>query len=245
MNGLFNVDNGFFTIMGKIWDLICLSVIWVVLCLYCFAILVFLVPGSVNSNIVLILTFLIQGITIGPATTALYYSVVKVVRRERGYAIRSFFQSFKLNFKIGAIVSEVFLIAAYVLWIDFQYANTLLADGKSLGNVFLVASLSITILIISVLIFIFPVLSRFTLSIGGLFKTTFLIAMRHIFTTIALIIVIAAFALLVYVVYPAIFLVPSLCCFVMSFLIERVFKKYMPVDDNAEETGLDQWYISK
>ncbi|WP_066715645.1 YesL family protein [Clostridium sp. Marseille-P299] len=218
MGNLFNLENGFFSFMGKVWDMILLSILWVVLC--------------------------IPIVTIGPATTALYYTVVKVIRRERGYVFREFFHSFKDNFKLGLITSVIYVVLAYILYVDYIYANSLKATNPNQAYLFFAGFNAITLVAIAVLAYIFPVLSRFTLNLKGLFKTTFLMAMKHIFTTIALIVIIGASGLVLSIVIPAILFMPSLCCLLCSFLIERVFKKYMPVPDQTpEESGKDQWYL--
>lgn len=218
MGNLFNLDNGFFSFMGKAWDMILLSLLWVVLCL--------------------------PIVTIGPATTALYYTVVKVIRRERGYVFREFFHSFKDNFKLGLITTVIYLLLAFVLYVDYSYANSLKETNANQAYLFLAGFNAISLIAIAVLAYIFPVLSRFSLNIKGLFKTTFLMAMKHLLTTIALIIIIGASGLVLSIVIPAILFMPSLCCLLCSFLIERVFKKYMPVPDQTpEESGKDQWYL--
>ena len=80
MGNLFNMDNAFFSFISKVCDIMILSTVWILLC--------------------------IPIITIGPASTALYYAVVKVVRRERGYLLREFFRSFKMNFKRGTAANR-------------------------------------------------------------------------------------------------------------------------------------------
>lgn len=49
-------------------------------------------------------------ITIGPATAALYYTIVKVVRRNRETVIKSFFYSFKSNLKQGILFTIFYLL---------------------------------------------------------------------------------------------------------------------------------------
>lgn len=218
MGNLFNLDNGFFSFMGKVWDMIVLSLLWVVLC--------------------------IPIITIGPATTALYYTVVKVIRRERGYIFREFFHSFKDNFKLGSIITVIYFVLAYILYVDYFYANGLKEVNPTQAYIFLAGFNAIAIIAIAVLAYIFPVLSRFTLNFKGLLKISFLMAIKHIFTTIALVIIIGASGLALYIVIPSILFMPSLCCLLCSFLLERVFKKYTPVPDQTpEESGKDQWYL--
>lgn len=218
MGNLFNLDNGFFSFMGKFWDLIVLSLLWVICSL--------------------------PIVTIGPATTALYYAVVKVIRRERGYIFREYIHSFRDNLKVGIISTVLFIVMAIILYVDYSYANNLLKTNEKLAYIFLAGFNAITIIVIAVLMYVFPVLSRFTLNIKGLFKTSFFMALKHILTTILLLIIVVASGLALYIVYPAIFIVPSLCCLLCSFLLERVFKKYMPVPkETPEESGKDQWYL--
>jgi uncharacterized membrane protein YesL len=218
MSGLFNLENGFFSFMGKLWDMILLSIIWVICC--------------------------IPFVTIGPATAAMYYAVVKVIRRERGYVTKEFFHSFKDNLKVGILSNILFGIVAYILYIDFTYTQSLRRGGESYGDLMFAGFVAISTIIIFVLIFCYPILSRFTVNLKGLFKTSFIIAMKHFPTTFLLVIIVAIFAMGCYIIYPFIFIAPALCCLVSSFLIERVFKKYMPKPEEAtEETGRDQWYL--
>ena len=217
MGNLFNLDNGFFSFMAKVWDMILLSIIWVICC--------------------------IPIITIGPATTAMYYAIVKVIRRERGYVTKEFFRSFKDNLKLGLISATIFLGVAYILYIDFMYAVTKRDAGSKYGDVMVAGFIAITTIVVFILIFIYPILSRFTVNLRGLFKTSFIIAMKHFPTTFLMAVIVAIFGLGVYLIYPFIFIAPALCCLVCSFLVERIFKKYMPKpEETSEETARDQWY---
>lgn len=217
MGNFFNLDNGFFSFMGKVWDMILLSIMWVLCC--------------------------IPIVTIGPATAAMYYSVVKVIRRERGYVTREFFHSFKENFKVGAISSVIFFVMTYILYIDFTYAKAMQDQGAKYGDIMFAGFIAITTIGLFVLVFSYPILSRFTLNLKGLIKTSFIISMKHFPTTLLMVFIIAVFALGVWLIYPLIFIAPSLCCLICSFLIERIFKKYMPKPEGTpEETGRDQWY---
>lgn len=217
MGNLFNLDNGFFAFMGKVWDLIWLNILWVVCC--------------------------IPIVTIGPATTALYYAVVKVIRRERGYVTREFFHSFKDNLKLGSLSTIVYLILAYILYVDFTFAFAKKNEGATTGEFLVAGFIAVTTIIVFTLVFTYPILSRFTLNFKGLFKTSFLISMKHFPTSFFLTVLVVACGLGIYIMPLFLFVVPSLCCLINSLLIERVFKKYMPKPEGtSEETGRDQWY---
>ena len=58
-----------------------------------------------------------------------------------------------------------------------------------------------------------------------------------------MVVIVAAFGIGVYLIYPLIFIAPALCCYICSFLVERIFKKYMPKPEGTpEDTGRDPWY---
>jgi len=215
MGNFFNMDNGFFTTLGKIVDIVIVSLVWLLLC--------------------------IPLVTIGPATTALYYTIVKVIRRERGYVMREYFSSFKSNFKVGAISSIFVLLATLILIFDRSVAKEIKGNfGIVLFSIFN----ALIFILLCVTIYIFPLLSRFKIGVLQLFKTSLFMAMKHLPTTILLVLITAVFVLGTYILPIVILLTPGLCLLVWSFLLERVFKKYMPEkSEEAEASGVDEWYL--
>ena len=215
MGGLFNMDNVFFTTIGKVVDIIVLSIIWILLC--------------------------IPIITIGPATTALYYTIVKVIRRERGYLMREFFTSFKANFKNGAIVGIILSILFLIMYFDRTFALSL---GGTKGFLMLSVFNAMIFLLLCITTYIFPILSRFKMSKKQLMKTALFMSMKHLPTTILLVIIVVACAIATYIIPMLFFVTPAVCCLLCSLLLERVFKKYMPEkSEDAEITGTDEWYL--
>ena len=73
MGHFFSMDNKFFTFMGRVADLCILNIICLICC--------------------------IPIVTAGASITAMYYVTLKMVRNEEAYIVRSFFKSFKENFK--------------------------------------------------------------------------------------------------------------------------------------------------
>ena len=80
-------DNVVMRAIGKIGDLICLNVLWLICC--------------------------IPVITIGASTTALYTVMLRLVRNEEGYIFRGFFKAFKLNFKQSTIIWIILLLGRH------------------------------------------------------------------------------------------------------------------------------------
>lgn len=249
MSNWLNPDNKFFSFMGKAFDIVVLNTIWLLLCLPLPVLTVVWVAQTENF-LFLILTALAL-LPIVPATTALYYAIVKSIRRERSYAIREYFRSFIRNFKQGTVFSMFAIILAVVLFVDFQYTWGLLDAQKSSGSIYLGIFIVITLLFCSMFAYVCPILSRFEMKTSGIIKTAFVMAARHLLTTGTLLILLVGVVLGCYLVLPAMFVLPAVATLLSSFLIEKVFKKYMPekeepeYDAAGEEIGQekDEWYL--
>lgn len=245
MNQIFNIENPFFQAINKFIDLISLSFIYSIF----LGPMVFMGYVIVQNGpyLLYLVLFVLASFTFGPVATGLYYAVVKVIRRERGYAIREFFRSFKLNFKQSALISLIFGFLTALLYFDYQYvtaANEV--EVSTMNTVMLIGFNIAVILMVLTITYIFPVLSRFTLPVKGLFKNSLLMSIRHLPSTLLMILINIVGVLLVWLFwpFPLFCLVPAVCMLLDSLLMERIFKKYMPESEgNAEETGRDEWYL--
>ena len=76
--------------------------------------------------------------TAGAATTALYYTVNKVIRNNRSYIGREFWHAFKTNFRQSTIVWLILLLLYAIMGFDcyvmYQYAKA----GVALGKIYIV-----------------------------------------------------------------------------------------------------------
>ncbi len=221
MSGFFSSDNKFFVLMGKIFDVMVLGLLWLVLC--------------------------VPVITIGPASTALYYTMVKVIRRERSYLFKEFFRSFKLNFKQGAILTLIYAVLLGVAYFDFTYISELSESGSKYGPVLLGVLIVLSVFAIFTVVYVFPLLSRFTVTIKNLLKWSFFMAIRHILWTLLLAALFIGTAIMLYYSFfympPLIIFLPGVYTLLVSFPMEHIFKRYMPVEEvSDEESGIDHWY---
>ena len=220
MSRFFSPDNKFFTGMSKIFDMLVLSLLWLILCL--------------------------PIITIGPASTAFYYTVVKVIRRERSYLLKEFFRSFLLNFKQGAVLTLIYVVFIVVSYVDFCYAMQLMKEGKQLGSFMMGIFIVLCVFVIFSMVYVFPVLSRFTVTIKNLFKWAFFLSIRHIGWTLLIAFMFVAFGVIMVFSFfwmpPLVIILPGVYTLVASFPMEKVLKKYMPQEETTEEDGIDRWY---
>ena len=217
MGNFFNPNNAVFTFLGKIFDIIFLSVIFLIFC--------------------------IPMVTIGPACTALYYAIVKVIRRERGYLFREFLKSFKLNFKQGAMIGVILTVIYIILTID------LIATYSTLGDSFINSVLFGIYIIFSVVIlgfsmYVFPVLSRFCLTLKQLVKTVLIMTIKHFPSTVVMIVASAVAVFGVLRIPLLMFIMPALLTFVNSLVMERILKMYTVQEKNSEDDSKkDEWYL--
>ncbi|MGN0141498.1 MAG: YesL family protein [Roseburia sp.] len=208
MGDFFNMDNKFFQVIGKLVDCVGLSVLWLFCC--------------------------IPVLTAGPATTALYYTVNKVIRHGRSYVWREYWHAFRSSFKQSFCVGLVVLaLGAFFSWdcyIMYQYALA----GEGIGRLYIVFIVMIVLLLMWVN-YLFPYIARFENGTKAILKNAIYMAVANIPTTILAFVLLLGVALLVYLAPYALMILPAGYMFVLNFMMERVFRKYMSPEDLAAE----------
>ena len=113
MGNFFSTDGPLFEGMVYIINIIYVSVLWIL--------------------------FSIPIITIGASSTALYYTVTKVIRHGRSYIFREFWQSFKSNLKQSTVVWLIYLVMMGILLVDIRVMGAFgTAVSQTLQFVFIV-----------------------------------------------------------------------------------------------------------
>ncbi len=207
MAGIFDPKNDLWRTVSAIADVCCLSLMWVIACL--------------------------PVVTIGPATAALYFSASQYVRHWEVGAIRGFLRSFRQNLRQGILASLILVPLAVLLYICWDVLAVM--AGEFSGGLVLLAAYTILLLLpVGIGLWVFPLLGRFTFSLGGLFRTAASLTMVHLPTTLAVTAVAAlSLGLCVRFLLPVFFL-PALTALAHSFLMERVFRRYAPEEEAAE-----------
>ncbi|MDE6641954.1 MAG: YesL family protein [Acetatifactor sp.] len=178
-------------------------------------------------------------VTLGPALASLYYATMKSIRRERGYPVREFFSSVKRTLKKGILLTLLAAVWLGLLFFGRYYAGT----GQWKGSPGAGLYDALIIVSICVMIYVFPVLSRFEMKLTGILHLSFLMSIRFLPVTVLSIAGSAAVVLLmIYVLpIPCISFVPGLWCLALTFLMERVLQAYTP----EAEPGEEQWFDKK
>lgn len=208
MGDLLNFDNPFFRCVNKLVDCFYLGILWFVCSIPIF--------------------------TIGASTTALYYAVLKVVRRGQGYAAKEFFHSFKDNFKQSTLVWLLWLVVALFLGADAYIMWNYAAAGQKIGMLYYLF-LVFFVLLVMWGIYLFPYIARFENKTKVILKNAALIAVVNIGWSILLLVTVLFFAFLVYIMPVALLFFTGVLILTQSFILEKVFRKYMSGEDLAME----------
>lgn len=208
MNEWFSTDGPIFAWLDKLGQMILLSFLWLVGC--------------------------VPIVTIATSTTALYYAVIKSVRRGRGDALKEFLHSYKANLRRGIPITIVVLILGAVL-----FANVHISLAQGSGTLPTANLIGLAILLL-LTVYICPILSRFTMRARDVWKLSFVMAIR--FLPYTLLLAVGTVAVVTAQVFllpmPTVLIIPSVWCMIITYPVEKALRAYMP-EKKPED---DAWY---
>ncbi len=133
---------------------------------------------------VLCLLCCIPIVTIGPALTAKYTVAMRIVRKEHPTIFKQFFEAFKENFKQSMIIWSVLLVACLLVWLDWSW---MIDTGfMNVPTVYFAAAVFITVILSFIVMTIFPIISRFKVTVVEAFKVSALFSMLYFFALVAI-----------------------------------------------------------
>lgn len=202
--------NPLFSFLNLLGQLILLSILWTVCCL--------------------------PVITVGASTVALYYTVVKVLRRNQDSLFAAFFREFRNNFLQSLNINMVFLCYFGIL---AYFAIPRLSATQSGADIGFYALVGLAILGALPLSFVYPTISRFYHKGGSLVRFLLMVIGKHPHIVLGCTLLLAAGILLVLSNPAALLFVPGVVCYVQSLLLEPVFRKYSAADSDP---NYEMWY---
>ena len=117
-------------------------------------------------------------ITIGASWTALYSVTLKMVRDEEGSVSRSYFRSFRQNFRQATLLWLGVLVVLALLVLDIRVLNGM--TGGTAPGLLRVGVEILALLGIMVLQYLFPSLARFEASLADTLKNACMMALAHL-----------------------------------------------------------------
>lgn len=194
--------------LGKVTDCMILSLLWIISC--------------------------IPIITVGAATTAMYYTINKVVRYGTTGILREYWHSFTLNFKQATIIWLGLLLIYGLLLISGYGAYLLyLADYIPKAMLLFLFVLSAAITMWSG--YLFPYLARFNNSTTQIMKNCVWLTGLNLHWTILLFAILLLTIVATALIPIGLFLFPAGGMLIGSYILERVFRKYMSPEDLTAE----------
>lgn len=209
---IFRYDGPFSQFMIKLCDCMLLSLLWVISSL--------------------------PVVTVGASTSALYACAVKVLRKEEGGVWKTYWSSFKSSFKQATLIGVPILLACVFWGLTLE---TMARNHQGDQPLYTVAFVLLAVGIIW-LHYIFAYIARFNDTVRNMLRTTFIIALANFPFSLLLLFVFAVAALGLWISLPAssisIIIAPAVYMLFTSLVLERIFKKYMPADEEASLEAL-------
>lgn len=210
MRDIFNLDGPFIAFLNKAADLVLLNFLYIICC--------------------------IPVVTIGAATTALYYVTLRMAKNEEGYITKDFFRSFKENFRQATIIWLILLCLGIIFGGEFFIINRM--EGTVAFVIECILCLGILLFAFEML-YAFPVLSRFENTIKNTMKNALFISILQIPKTLAM---------LVFSIIPIVMVLASLrwlplvaalgfsvAGYTNACWMNKIFKKFEPEEPEEEK----------
>ena len=202
MNKLFDLNSPHMIFLSKAADLVILSFWWFVCC--------------------------IPIVTIGPASSALYYVALKMARKEEIRVTACFLKGFRENFKQGIAYSFLFVILGAVLFFDYTFTAGI--EGM-VGTVCGVSFFVLGVWMLCTMFYTYPLQAQFYNTVRQTLINAMILAARKFGTTIILFAVnmipvfvaFASFAVFVQLMPAWVLLMPGLSAYVCSLLLVKIF----------------------
>lgn len=202
MSSIFNPDNVFFRIVTKVCHVFFLSLIWLICSL--------------------------PIVTIGASAAAINTVMLRMVRDEEGYLIRSFFKAFKANFKQSTIIWLMAVAAFIILAADLYFFARM---GNWLGTICAGLFFAVIFVMGLALMLIFHYQVWFENPTKVTVINTFRTALGYLPYSVALLILFVAMFYGIYVSVPLMifftFFGAGIFSYISAYLWRRVFDKIL------------------
>ena len=208
---VFDPDNAWWAFLGRGVDLAGLSLAWGFLCL--------------------------PVLTIGPATSALYYTVVKCFRQKEKNTFTLFWRAFRADLKQGVIATLLCLPVSLLLY--FGYSVMKANWSTDFGAVMFVAYDIALIVPLGIMVWLFPLLGRFDAPLKDSMRTAAFLTFRHLPSTLILVLLTVETVVSMIEKWWPVFFAPALWALLSSLFMERIFPKYLtePEIEKMNETS--------
>lgn len=204
MRWIFNIENPVMHYVIKIFDCMCLSILW--------------------------LLFSIPVITAGASATAMYATIYNYIRKEEGHLWRTFWGAFRENLKRSTLVWLVVLAVAVVLGADVLVFRTMAINGQWLGKLYWLI-LVLCCVAVTWSVFLFAYAARFQGKVRDVLRVSVMLMIVHPIKAVTAFALVAAGTLLAMMAPGLLTILPAGVCLIVSMVTESVFALHLPQKD--------------
>lgn len=204
MRWIFDINNPVMRYVVKIFDCMCLSVLWLVACLPVF--------------------------TIGAATTAMFAVIRRYIRQEDGGLWKTFWGAFREEFKRTTLCALAALAILALLTVDALVFRTMALNGQFLGNLYWLILLLIAI-VLTWLAYLFAYVERFTGGVKDSLRLSLVMMFLHPVKAITVLALVLGGAALILLIPGVLVIVPGIGCWLCDIVIESVFALHLREED--------------
>ena len=204
MRWIFDINNPVMRYVIKIFDCMCLSVLWLVMCLPIF--------------------------TIGDSTTAMFAVIHRYIRLEEESLWKLYWKSFREDFKRTTLCWLVALGILVLLAVDALVFRTMVLKGQLLGNLYWLILLLIAIEA-TWLIYLFAYIERFTGGVKDTLRYSLLMMILHPVKSLTILALVLGSGALVILAPGLLAIVPAACCWLCDIVAASVFVLHLREED--------------
>lgn len=212
LKDLFSINGPYARFMNFLWNMIVISVLWLVCC--------------------------IPIVTIGASSLAAYYTAAKCVRHHTGTPVTEFFRAFRLNFKQATFFTVIYEIVIAFLVFDCIY----IYSNESIALIVLYLFYFLVGITLAHAMYLFSCMSRFAMSNFRLFRLGVALLPRHLIVTILLLLLLITLILAIYVMPWAILFLPGVGFWLRTFAFEPILLSLSPKPEPGSEEAQKWYY---
>lgn len=203
MHTLFNPENKFWNFMGKITDVACMSLLWLITSL--------------------------PIVTVGASTAAFYSFTLDAVQDMEGGVWSSYFSAFRENFKKATAIWLLQLVLFAFLSVNLYAAwNFYLAKGILGLGLFSLALFGVIVCVCTGL-YLYPILVAYDFPVKKVITDSFVMAVGNPHVTISVLVLFFLAGVGIYYISGVFFFWIGLAVFFSSYFIWGLFLKYAGV----------------
>ena len=214
MRWLFDINNPVMRWIIKIFDCMCVSLLWVIVSLPLF--------------------------TVGASTTALFATIHRYIRLEEGSLWKTFWQAFREDFKRSTLCWLVCLLVLALLIVDALVFRTMALQGQLLGKLYWVILL-LAAVAATWMAYLFAYAERFSGSVKDVLRLSFVLMVLHPVKAVTTMVIVLGAAALVVLQPGFLMIVPAAACWLCDIVIASVFAVHLRPEDRErlEENAID------